>query len=585
MKQFFKIFLACLVALIVFWGITIAFGFGVLSVFASKDQAVIPNNAVLVLDMENVILEQTREKGPPLPGVNWNEGQGLYELVYALEKAETDDRIKGIYIAGGFTPNGFATMEELRDALNRFKKSGKFIWANSASYTNRGYEFASVADSVILNPAGDMSWNGMAYQTIFVRDLLHKVGVQPEVFYAGDYKSATEMFRLNKMSEPNREQVKEFIFDIYGHFLQNISLSRNKDTAQLHLLAENLSIASASDAVNHGLIDLAAYDDEMKGLMAKKINVSKGGEIQFVTTGEYLQNFNVNEGKTASDRIALLIAQGDIVDGKGGDGMIGSVAFRKQIEKLREDKKIKAVVLRVNSPGGSALASEIIWRELNLLKKEKPLVVSMGDYAASGGYYISCMADSIFAQPNTLTGSIGVFALLFDASELLNNKLGIHTDGVSTTSSADIGNPFQPLKPKERIFIQNSVDTIYQRFLSRVAEGRKMPVADVDSLGQGRVWSGTDAINNKLVDAEGGIQRAIESAARLAKLKEYRISVYPPVVSLLDKLLKPEEEKYIQTESSLRQTLGDEFLKTWKRYQAMDSWNGRAQTRLPFFVN
>ena len=576
--------LACLVALVFFWILALAFGAGIIGALATTEKAVVPSESVLVLDVSALVQEQPRELGPSITSFSLEPQPGLYEMVYALRKAANDEKIKGIYLTGGASVNGIATIGEIRDALEEFKKSQKFIWAQADYYYGNGYELASVADSIFMNPAGMLIWNGMGVQTVFIKDLLDKVGVEPVVFYAGDYKSATEMFRLDKMSGPNREQMTEFIHDLYLQTLENVGSARSIDTVTLHQLAENLSVNSASDAVKYGLADFVGYDDQLKKQMAEKLGVEKAEDLSFVTMSEYLENFSLNEGKKGGGRIALLIAEGEIVDGAGQEGQIGSSAFRKEIEKLRNNEDIKAVVLRVNSPGGSALASEVIWRELSLLKSKKPLVVSMGDYAASGGYYISCMADSIFAQPGTLTGSVGVFSLMFDARELLNQKLGITTDEVNTTSNAQLGNPFVEMNAKSKAFMQNSVDSIYQRFLTRVADGRRISVARADSLGKGRIWSGKDAVQNGLADKLGGIDAAIKAAAAMAKLDNYRVSVYPPVVPFLEKILQTEKEKNIQLEAALKQTLGEDFLKTWKMYRTMQSWSGTVQARLPFFT-
>ncbi len=583
MKGFLKIFLASFLALLVFSLVMFLLGVGIFKAATSDEKPEVKAKSVLVIDISKPLMEQKVESGFNIPEGNTPEILGLHDVVDAIKTAETDSAVKGILLMGASNPNGFATSEELRQALQHFKVSKKFLVAYGNYYTQRGYELANVADKIFLNPAGMLDWQGYGYQLAFFKDALDKLEVKPEVFYAGKFKSATEPFRLNKMSDANRLQVKAFIEELYQHFLLNTASARQVDTARLRQLATQLSMKTTSDALNEKLVDKSFYDDEMREFVGSKVGEKEIDKINFVTIGEYIK---ADRGKKqeSENQVAIIYAQGDIVDGKGGDDQIGGERFRQLLRKARLDKKIKAVVFRVNSPGGSSLASEIIHRELVLLKKEKPVVVSMGDYAASGGYYISCAADSIFAMDKTLTGSIGVFSLMFDASKLMGHKLGITFDEVTTSPSATLGSPFRPMTDPERAYMQSSVDSVYMQFKSRVAAGRKLTHEFVDSIAQGRIWSGTAALKIGLVDRIGGMNEAIACAARMAKLKDYELRQWPVVRSFWDKLFGEKDNKEMQVAVNMKQQMGEEFYVAWQQFRQLKSWVGQPQMRLPFFI-
>lgn len=583
MRSFFKFFLASILALTVFTLVMFVLGIGFFATIAEDEKPTVKSKTVLVIDLSKPIMEQKVESGLPLPGAAEEDILGLFDVTRAINAAASDSAVKGIYLIGTYNPNGFASSSELRQSISNFKNKGKFVIAYSNYFDQRAYEIANLANNVYLNPVGGLDWQGYSMQIAFYKDALDKLEVKPEIFFAGQFKGATEPFRFNKMSEPNRRQMKEFIEALYQHFLIQTSGVRKIDTVVLRNLASSLSMSTAKDALKAGLVDKLLYDDEVKEIIAKRVGAPSIDKINFMQIGDYI-DAERGSSSTSKDKIAVIYAQGDIVDGKGGEGEVGGDTYRQLLRKARFDDDVRAVVLRVNSPGGSAVASEIIHRELILLKKEKPVVVSMGDYAASGGYYISCGADSIFAQPNSLTGSIGVFSLLFDASKLMSNKLGITFDEVNTSPSATLGTPFRPMTQIERAFIQKGVDSVYFRFKSRVAEGRKLSLEYVDSIGQGRVWSGLAAQKNKLVDRLGTTEDAIACAARLAGLKDYGIKEWPIVEPFWEKFLGKKQDPQMQMAIQIKHYLGSEFYVAWKQYQQMKTWVGKPQTRLPFFI-
>ncbi|MHB1922965.1 MAG: signal peptide peptidase SppA, partial [Chitinophagaceae bacterium] len=529
MKNFFKVFFASLLAMIVFFGLLIMVLMGIInSALSSSNQVNLQPNSILVIDLTNPILEQ--KSLHPLNTILRNgpgETQGLFHLVGLIHQASINDNIKGIYLKLGIDPNGFATSEELRNALLEFKKSNKFIYAYGDDISQKSYYVASVANKIFLNPKGLLDFRGLSVNIMFLKGLLDKLEIHPQIFYDGKFKSATEPLRVFKMTEANKIQTKAFLGDLYNHFLLGISKERHIDTSTLFNDANNGLIQEPSDALKYHLVDELKYDDQVMTSIKNRLGLSSSDKINFISPQEFNRSLKpiLNSG---AGNIAVIFAQGDIVDGNSktsssGSAQISAGQYVTLIRKLREDKNINAIVLRVNSPGGSALAAEEIWRELSLAKKEKPVIVSMGDYAASGGYYISCMADSIFAEPNTLTGSIGVFGIIPDFHQFFKDKLGITFDGVTTAQYADMFTSSEPLSGPEKRFIQNSVDTTYANFKDRVVQGRKLKNLFVDSIAQGRVWSGQEAEKIGLVDKMGNIEDAIKSAAKMANLKHFNV--------------------------------------------------------------
>ncbi|RYY15669.1 MAG: signal peptide peptidase SppA, partial [Chitinophagaceae bacterium] len=518
MNTFFKVFFASLLALVVFTIIGFFVLAGVLSGITAGDDVKTGNRAVLVLDLS----QNYPEIATPNPLSGFNDGENydlpsISDVIRLIQKSKSDSAVKGIYINCGGNANGFGNNNELRQALVDFRKSSKFVYAYGDVISQNAYHVASVADRLYCNPHGGLDWSGFVMQMAYLKGTLQKLEIEPQIFYAGKFKSATEPFRETKMTEPNRVQVTELLGDLYSEFLQQVSASRKIDTAELRRFAVQNTIRFPNDALKNRLVDGLKYDDEVRNEIRTKLNIGATEKINFVSISKYAEAVSLR--KAAPDKIAVIYAAGNIIDGKGDRSNIGGDTYRNLIRKARMDKSIKAIVLRVNSGGGSALASENIWRELVLAKKDKPIVVSFGDVAASGGYYISAPANVIFAQPNTITGSIGVFSVVPNMQKFFNNKLGITFDAVKTAPDADAGTVVQPLTPSQQRFFQESVDSIYRTFKTRVAEGRNMSMEMVDSIGQGRVWSGKRALGLGLVDKLGGLQDALAAAAALAKLK------------------------------------------------------------------
>lgn len=507
---------------------------------------------------------------------------GLNDILASLENAANDDNIKGIYLDVQNVPAGMATIEEIRNGLIEFKESGKWIVAYSEIYTQKAYYLASVADEVWLNPQGMVEWKGLGAQMMFLKGMFEKLEVEPQIIRYGKFKSAVEPLMLDKMSEANREQTMTYMSDLWNKMLSGIAEGRGKSVAELDKMAQDATIQNAKDAKANGLVDELLFKDEVLANLRTRLEIEDEEEkINFIGLAKYKDAPKAkddDEKATRKEKIAVIYAVGGIEGGEGDDETIGSEKISAEIRKARLDEKIKAIVLRVNSPGGSALASDVIWREVVLAKAEKPVVVSMGDVAASGGYYIACAADSIFAQPNTITGSIGVFGVLMNAQKLINNKLGITVDTVKTNRFADLGTPLRPLTEVERDIIQNGVNEIYFDFISKVAEGRGMTTDQVDSIGQGRVWSGEDALEIGLVDKLGGIEDAVETAARMAEVESYRVVEYPaqkdPMQQIMEELTGKGEEVF------LKHRLGQyyEYVKDVESLMKMEG----VQARLPY---
>lgn len=579
MKSFFKFFFASCLSLILFTTVVILVTFWVIGAMVAGDKPEIKTTSVLVLDLSKQYHEQAVD-GPLAFIENRSAGTvpGLYDVIRMLDYARGDSSIKGLYIKAVKNANAFGTSEELRNAVVGFKASGKFVIAYGETMDQASYYVASAADKIYSHPNGGLDWRGFAMNYIFFKDLLDKLEIEPQIFYAGKFKSATEPLRVNKMTDPNRQQTTELLNDIYGNFLLKTAEGRNLDTARLHALAAEGAIQTASDALHAGLIDGIFYDDQVKAELQKQLKQKESDKINFVALEDYDKARDYKSVK--GDKIAVIYAEGDIVDGRSeSDRTIAGENYIQLLRKVRLDKDIKGVVLRVNSPGGSALASDGIWREMTLLKKEKPVVVSMGDYAASGGYYISCAADSIFAEPGTLTGSIGVFGILPNFQKFFNDKLGITFDGVKTAPFADMGNITRPLTEPEKRFIQASIDTIYQVFKSRVADGRKLEMAYVDSIAQGHVYTGRRAIGIRLVDRIGYLQDAVDAAAAMAKTSRYWIKEYPEKKSFFQQLMSGNPALSLK-QQELKRTLGDQQFKYYEQIKSLQQMSSGAQARM-----
>lgn len=539
MKQFFKFFFASCLSFLVSIGLLVLVGFWVISAVtssAAEDGGVsVEDNSVLYITLNSQIVDHTTSEG--LPSVLGGSSKiGLDDILTSIKYAKTDDRIKGIFMEVTDLNTGMATSEELRNSLIDFKTSGKFIISYSDYYSQSAYYLSSVADKIYVNPQGGVEFKGLAAELIFIKGTLEKLGVEPQIIRHGKFKSAIEPLINDKMSESNRLQTRTYISALWNKMLDGISKSRKISKADLQNIANGLLLTDSKAAVDYKFVDGMKYKDEVLDMLKEKTGSKAIDKIEFVSLGNYVKVSKPTTGDR-NKKVAVIFAEGSIVDGKGDDGSIGSTTLSRQLRSARLDDKIKAVVLRVNSPGGSALASDVIWREVLLLKKTKPVIVSMGNVAASGGYYISCAADTIVAQPNTITGSIGVFGVLWNAKGL-TEKLGVSVDTVKTGAMADLGTASRAMTEPERKYIQNQIEMIYDVFITKVSTGRKMSKADVDSIGQGRVWSGVDAKRIGLVDVLGGMDVAIGIAAKMAKLDDYSVVFLPRQEKGLTKLLK-----------------------------------------------
>jgi len=580
MRGFFKIFFATLLALVIFVVLIVIVLIGAASTVLSPEKPEIGSKAVLVVDLGQSFKEVMQDN--PLSGLSSDDDQydipGLYDVVRILRHAAEDSAIRGIYLKCNGDPNGFASNEEIRHALVDFKKSGKFIYAYGEMIPQKAYYVAGVADKIYCNPKGDVEWKGFATEMMFLKGALDKLEIQPQIFYAGKFKSATEPLRADRMTDANRLQLTELLGDFYNRLLSGTAQARGLDTAVLRKCANENLIRHAKDALDYRLIDGLRYDDEVKDELRDKLGVDRHAYLNFVPLGKYAKAINFKA--TGKDKISLIYAEGDVVDGKGDRGEIGSDTYRWLIRKARFDKDVKAIVLRVNSGGGSSLASENIWRELSLARKEKPVVVSFGDVAASGAYYLSCDADSIFALPGTITGSIGVFAVIPNLQGFFKDKLGVTFDGVKTAPEADELTVTRPLTPGERELIQDDIDTIYHDFKMRVANGRSKSMDYIDSIAQGRVWSGTKGQSLGLVDRTGTLQDAIDCAARMAGTKDYRLVESPESKGFFDRLIS--NYKRSVSMKAVKDEIGEDSYRTYSTLKKIRLMVGVSQARLPF---
>ena len=586
MKEFFKYVFATVVGIIISTVLIVILFFVIIVAAVSAiddDKKVdVASNTVLYLNLDQSIKERTPNKrfdNLPIIGSGGGKSIGFYDLILALKRAKTDDNIDCIYLNVSSPDAGKATLKEIRDALIDFKKSRKKILAYSEVYTQEAYYLASVADKVYLNPQGALEFKGFSSQLTFFKGAMEKIGVEAQIIRVGNYKSAVEPFINEKMSDYNRQQVTAYVGGLYNTFLEGIADSRKISKDSLFMFANEYKIQSPQDAVTHKMVDGLKYKDEVLDELKKWSGKGKKENLTTVTINEYAAN-QEPENSDSKNRIAVIFANGDITGGEGTDESIGSERISRAIRKARMDDKVKAIVLRVNSGGGSALASDVIWREIVLSRKVKPVIASFGDVAASGGYYIGCAADSIFVQPNTITGSIGVFGIIPNFQNLLTNKLGLTFDGVKTGQYADIMSVNRPLTAGERLIIQTDVNHVYESFITRVADGRKKSKAYIDSIGGGHVWIGTDAVKIGLADRIGSFNDAIVAAGKKAKLSDYKLVEYPqkidPIKSLLEDATDNVRVYYAKKE------FGENFLLYQQMKKAIT--NAGIQARMPFEI-
>jgi protease-4 len=586
MKEFFKYVFATVVGIVISTFIlAILFVIVIVGFVASigdKELVEVKNSSVLYLDLDQPIIERTPDNslaGLPIFGSSEGKSIGFYDVIKALKNAKEDDKIECIYLNVSSPNAGMATMTEVRNAIIDFKKSKKPVIAYSEVYTQGAYYLASAADKVYLNPQGALEFKGFSSELMFFKGALDKLGIEAQIIRVGNYKSAVEPFINTQMSDYNRKQVTAYVGGLYDTFLTGIAETRKINKDSLFVIANNYKVQFPKDALAFKMVDALKYKDEVLDELRNITGKDKKSTLNTISINDYIANLPT-ESSTGKDKIAVIYANGDIVGGEGSDEQIGSERISRAIRKARLDENIKAIVLRVNSGGGSALASDVIWREIILSKKVKPVMASFGDVAASGGYYIGCAADSIFVQPNTITGSIGVFGIIPNFQNLLNNKLGITFDGVKTGQYADIMSTTRPLTAGERFIIQNDVNHVYDSFITRVADGRKKTKAQVDSIGGGHVWIGTDAVKIGLADRLGSFTDAIKSAAKKAKLSDYKIVEYPEKIDPLKNLLSNAKENI--SVYYTKKELGENYL-IYKQMQKAIT-NSGVQARMDYEI-
>lgn len=583
MRSFFKSFFASLAALIIFTIVALFFFIGWATVKLTPSRPTLGPRAVLYLDLSIPFQEQgRRDELGNLFGREGANTPGLFDVFRLIEYAKTDSAVKGILVRCEENANGFASSQELHDALVSFKASGKFVYAFGDVVSQKAYYVAGAADRLYCNPVGSVEWTGLSSQVFYIKHTLDKLGIEPQIFYDGKFKSATEPLRTDKMSDANRLQTGEWLGDLNGLLLKTAGEGRRIDTATLSRYQQQGIIQTAYDAQKYGLVDGARSREQLLGELRSRLGIGKNDDVNFVSLSKYAEIADLDNYST--DRVAVIYAQGDIVYGEGSEGQIGSDEYIKWIRQAENNSHVKAIVLRVNSPGGSSLASDIIYQELVTARKMgKPVIVSMGDLAASGGYYISCGADSIYAQPGTLTGSIGVFSIIPNFQSFFKDKLGITFDGVKTGPYSDIGNTSRPLTESEKRIFQANVDSTYLEFKSRVSDGRRLSPDQVEAIAQGRVWTGERARRIGLVDALGGLKDAIGCAARMARLKQYSLAEYPETKSILERYLK--DYTYTVRVKAVKEELGPDGYNMLEEVKKWKQMVGKVELRLPYDVD
>ena len=592
MKTFLKIIFGSCLGVIIAVFVLGLIGSMVAASFMAKaqDGVKIHSNSVLKISLDKAIPQKTDNTQEAMYNFSNDAFVGLYETIQSIEAAKTDRNIKGIYLPLSFSALASAKAESIREAILDFKESGKFVYAyaNDYGFGQRAYYVATAADKIFLHPLGMVDFRGYGVMIPFFKDLLDKVGVKMQPFYAGKFKGATEPYRLNKMSDENRLQIKEYLGEMYEDFIQDISKQRNISPEVLKTIAHNLEGRRANLALEASLVDELLYEDEVLEKMKEDLDLSEDDKLHLISIEDYATVRTKSKNLKSRNKIAIVYAEGEIRNGEETYGMITDEHFVSILRKIRKDDKVKAVVFRVNSPGGDAFVSDKIWREIELLKKaDIPVVASMADVAASGGYYISCGADKIFAEPNTITGSIGVFGIIPNLENLMEEKFGIHMDTVNTSRYANgVVNPYFPIGENEAKIIQESVDHTYEIFLSRVASGREMTRDEVHEIAQGRVWTGRKAKELGLIDELGDLQAALDEAISLAGIDDYRITEYPKIKDPMQKLIEDITGQKMVGIDLPEQIFAKRFPEEyaiWEKLQYMMETQ-HPQARLPFFV-
>jgi protease-4 len=580
--NFFKTFFAsCLGTLLALVALSILSFFviiGLISSASSDQKVVVKDNSVLHLKLDVPITEQETENpfdGLPIPGAE-ETGMGLLNFKSVIKSAQDDPKIKGIYLDVTFFLAGYASAEEIRQSLLEFRESGKWVVAYSEIFTESAYYIASAADKVYLNPEGELEFNGLTANVTFFKKMFDKLDIEPEIFRVGEFKSAVEPFLLDKMSDANRLQLQEWINTIHGNVLAKISETRNISKERVKEIADKMLVRTTQDALNLGLVDSLMYYDQVLADLRGRLSLKEKDKINFIKYSKYRKN--APSSGTSPNEIAVIVADGDIVSGKAQPGVIGSDTFAEQIRKARLDDRVKAIVIRVNSPGGSALASDVMWREIQLAKEVKPVIASMSDYAASGGYYLAMGCDTIVAQPNTITGSIGVFSMLFDVSKFMDNKLGITFDEVKTGEIGDLSFT-RPLSDAEKAIFQKKTDEIYETFTSKAAQGRDVSQDQIKKVASGRVWTGVQAKERGLVDVLGSYDDAIRIAAKAAGIDGYKTRLYPKQKNFWAEWMDSLEEVQAR---QVKHELGI-YYPVYQQLKKLETYYG-AQARMPYQV-
>ncbi|MEN8123536.1 MAG: signal peptide peptidase SppA [Bacteroidota bacterium] len=552
--------------------------------FSKEEDITVKNNSILTLKLDKTIKDYAPKSDDPFDvifGLS-DDKMGLNKMIIAIENAKFDDNIKGISIEALQIDAGFAQLQSLRDKLVEFKETGKFIASFADFYDQKNYYLSSSADSIFVNPVGGVDFRGLGGEILYYKDFQDKFGIKMEVIRHGKYKSAVEPFLSNEMSAENREQSQSFLKSIWSEVIEDIGYSRNKTNDELNHIADELLSRNTDLAIDNDMISGELYKDEYINILKELVGIEKDKKLKLITLEDYIKSGGGKVKSTAKDRVAVIYAQGEIKYGKGDEKYIGQDLIISALKKARENKSVKAIVLRVNSPGGSGLASDIIWRELELTKKEKPLVVSMGNLAASGGYYIACNADKIYAEPTTITGSIGVFGAIPNIS-VLSDRIGINAEQVGTNKQSNGYSAFEPITPEFYNVTKESIEDFYKTFVNKVAEGRNMTFAQVDSIAQGRVWTGKQAKENGLIDELGSLEDAVNAAAGLANLDNYRVRNYPNYKKDFKDFRSQVPFLNINKEALFEQELGIENYRVYKQIREISQLKG-IQARLPFTI-
>ena len=582
LRELLAVIVGVFISVFIMFLVLIAIGAAVGSSFSEDDQIHVKNNSVLVLKLEEVIKDYAPKSTDPFDQIFdiGNDKMGLNDIINAIENAKYDDNIIGISIESMQIQAGIAQTQAIRDKLFEFKNSGKFITAYADVFSQKNYYLSSVADSIYVNPVGGIDFKGLSSEILYFKDFQDKYGIKMEVIRHGKYKSAVEPFLANEMSDSNREQTLSFLTSIWSELVDDIGESRNKTNKEINFIADELLARNSKLAIDNNMITNELYKDQYKEILEELGKLGENEELNAVSLSDYISSGKGRIKSTSKNRIAVIYAQGEIQYGKGNEKYIGQELIIKALKKARKNNKVKAIVLRVNSPGGSALASDIIWRELELTKQEKPLVVSMGNLAASGGYYISCNADKIIAEPTTITGSIGVFGAVLNASDLAG-RIGVNAEQIGTNKQSVGYSIFEPITDSFYKVTKEGVEQVYNTFVKKVAAGRKMSFAQVDSIAQGRIWTGKEALKNGLVDELGNLDDAIAAAAQLAEVDDYRVRNYPSYKKDFKDMFKGPFASV--KESILKEEIGLENYRIYKRLKQISEIEG-VQARIPFLM-